>query len=50
MLGNVSLLLKLLEVEDFRLTEFGKKIVQIYDCLRSFPDQVTMQRSDTGLL
>jgi hypothetical protein len=44
-LGNFTLLLKLPKMEDHRLAELRKVFVQLYDCLRPFYDQVTMQWS-----
>jgi hypothetical protein len=46
MLGCFSLLLKLAEVQDLRLAEFGKVLIELHNCLRPFPDKVIVQGSD----
>jgi hypothetical protein len=42
-LRGFSLLFKLPEVQDLRLAEFCKILIQLYDCLRPLSDQVVVQ-------
>jgi hypothetical protein len=42
MLWDFSLLLELLKVKDLRLAEFHKILIQHYDSLRVFSNQVNM--------
>jgi hypothetical protein len=43
-LGCFSLLLKFAKKKDHRFTDFGKIFILLCDCLRPFPDRITLQR------
>jgi hypothetical protein len=46
MLGCFSLLLKLVKVQGLQLAEFSKVLIELHNCPKLLPDQITVQKPD----